>query len=183
MKPTVIFLSLPKPKIEIKNYQKGVKVKLCKTKLSQNKEVSGLKHLNRLDSVLARSEWNSSNIFEGVFMDSQKNILEGTMTNIFFVKKNQLVTPKIIDSGINGIMRQVVIENAKNFFDKVIIKDVSINEISSFDQMFLTNSVLKVLPVRFFQKKKFNILENVSNLVNFYNIANDKDKVTRLKLS
>ena len=51
-------------------------------------------------------------------------------------------------------MRQVVIENAKNFFDKVIIKDVSINEISSFDQMFLTNSVLKVLPVRFFQKKK-----------------------------
>ena len=76
------------------------------------------------------------------------------MTNIFFVKKNQLVTPKIIDSGINGIMRQVVIENAKNFFDKIIIKDVSINEISSFDQMFLTNSVLKVLPVRFFQKKK-----------------------------
>ncbi len=183
MRPTLIFLSFPRPKIEIKNYKKGVKVKLCTTRLSQNEKISGLKHLNRLDSVLARSEWNSSNIFEGVFMDSKKNILEGTMTNIFFVKKNQLFTPKIIDSGINGIMRQVVIENAKNFFDKVTIKDISINEISSFDQMFLTNSILKVLPVRSFKEKRFNILENVLNLVNFYNIANDKDKVTRFKLS
>ena len=42
------------------------------------------------------------------------------MTNIFC--KNQLVTPKIIDSGINGIMRQVVIENAKNFFDKLLLR-------------------------------------------------------------
>ena len=78
--------------------------------------------MNRLDSVLARSEWEDEKIFEGVFVDSKQNILEGTMTNIFFVQKKTLITPPIIDSGINGVMRQVVIDNAKFFFDKVIIQ-------------------------------------------------------------
>ena len=86
MKANLIFLSFEKPQLELKNYESGVRVRLCKTKLSINKNLSGLKHLNRLDSVLARSEWEDDS-FEGIFVDSEKNIIEGTMTNIFFIKK------------------------------------------------------------------------------------------------
>ena len=88
MSPTIIFLSLQKPKIEKKYFKSGVTVKICKTHLSKNINLFGFKHLNRLDSVLARSEWEDEKIFEGVFVDSKQNILEGTMTNIFFVQKN-----------------------------------------------------------------------------------------------
>ena len=52
-------------------------------------------------------------------------------------------------------MRQVVIDNAKLFFDKVIIKNINLSDVKKFDQMFLTNSVLKVMPVSRFEKKKF----------------------------
>ena len=121
MSPTIIFLSLEKPKIEKKHIKLGVTVKICKTHLSKNTKLFGFKHLNRLDSVLARSEWEDEKIFEGVFIDSKQNILEGTMTNIFFVNKKTLITPPIVDSGINGVMRQVVIDNAKLFFDKVTV--------------------------------------------------------------
>ena len=153
MSPTIIFLSLQKPKIEKEYFKSGVTVKICKTHLSKNTNLFGFKHLNRLDSVLARSEWEDKKIFEGVFVDSKQNILEGTMTNIFFVQKKTLITPPIIDSGINGVMRQVVIDNAKFFFDKVIIQKINLSDIKKFDQMFLTNSVLKVIPVSRFEKK------------------------------
>ena len=182
MIPTIIFLSLPKPKVKKEYFKSGVVVKICKTQLSQNTNLFGYKHLNRLDSVLARSEWEDENIFEGVFVDSKKNILEGTMTNIFFVHKKTLITPPIIDSGINGVMRQVIIDNAKFFFDKVVIQKINLKDIEKFDQMFLTNSVLKVIPVIRFEKKRFIKKKNVIDLINFFNCKNDREKSERLDL-
>ena len=182
MVPTIIFLSLPKPKVEKKNFESGVVVKICKTQLSQNINLFGFKHLNRLDSVLARSEWDNKKIFEGIFVDSNQNVLEGTMTNIFFVYKKNLITPPIIDSGINGVMRQVIIDNAKFFFDKVIIEKIKFNDIKKFDQMFLTNSVLKIIPVRKFENIKFVNQKNVFNLINFFRCRNDKERIERLNL-
>ena len=182
MSPTIIFLSLQKPKIEKEYFKSGVNVKICKTHLSKNTNLFGFKHLNRLDSVLARSEWEDKNIFEGAFVDSKQNILEGTMTNIFFVQKKTLITPPIIDSGINGVMRQVVIDNAKFFFDKVIIQNINLSDVKNFDQMFLTNSVLKIIPVRKFEKKKFIIKKNVKDFISFFNCQNDIEKIERLNL-
>ena len=165
MKPTIIFIVFPNatPKqIE------SVNVKICKSTISNNVDISGLKHLNRLDSVQARSEWNNKNIFEGIFIDNNENILEGTMTNIFFVKNKSLVTPSIISSGINGIMREVVLVYGKKFFNEIIIREIRKHEIENFDEMFLTNSIIKVLPVKKCGKKKFTISNSTKKLVNFF---------------
>tara|TARA_Y100000591_G_scaffold11419_1_gene8885 strand:+ start:99 stop:989 length:891 start_codon:yes stop_codon:yes gene_type:complete len=182
MIPTIIFLSLPKPKVKKEYFKQGVVVKICKTQLSKNTNLFGYKHLNRLDSVLARSEWEDKNIFEGIFVDSKRNILEGTMTNIFFVHEKTLITPPIIDSGINGVMRQVIIDKAKFFFDKLVIQKINLRDVEKFDQMFLTNSVLKVIPVIRFEKKKFIKKKNVIDLINFFNCKNDREKLDRLNL-
>ena len=104
------------------------------------------------------------------------------MTNIFFVKKKTLFTPQIVDSGINGVMRKVIIDNAKSFFDKVVIKKINLRDIEKFDQMFLTNSVLKVIPVIRFEKKEFIKEKNVMDLINFFNCKNDREKYQRLNL-
>mgnify|MGYP005700836067 FL=1 len=104
------------------------------------------------------------------------------MTNIFFVHKKTLITPPIIDSGINGVMRQVVLDNAKFFFDKVVIQKINLRDIEKFEQMFLTNSVLKVIPVSRFEKKKFIKKKNVKDLINFFNCKNDREKSERKNL-
>ncbi len=180
MEPTLIFLSFEKPLLNETNYKLGVTTRICGTKLSQNQNLSGLKHLNRLDSVLARSEWDDD-YFEGIFLDLNKNIIEGTMTNVFFVKKNILITPPIINSGINGVMRQVVIEESKRFFEKIIERPIHINEVKSFDQMFLTNSVLKILPVRQFNDNFYSINKNVIKFIDFFKF-NEKGYEKRLEL-
>ena len=138
--------------------------------------------MNRLDSVLARSEWQDEKVFEGVFIDSNQNILEGTMTNIFFVCKKILITPPILDSGIDGVMRQVIIDNAKFFFDEIIIKKINLKDIEGFDQMFLTNSVQKIIQVSRFEKKKFFYKKNVKDLINFFYCKNEKERIKRLAL-
>ena len=180
MKPTLIFLSFEKPQLDEENYKQGVTARICRAKLSQNQNLFGLKHLNRLDSVLARSEWGDDS-FEGIFLDLNKNIIEGTMTNVFFVKKNILITPPIINSGINGVMRQVVINESKRFFEKIIEKAIHIDEAKNFDQMFLTNSVLKILPVKQFGDNYYSINENVIKFINFFKL-DKKDYKKRLEL-
>ena len=165
MKPTIIFIVFPNA---IPKQIESVNVKICKSTISDNVDISGLKHLNRLDSVQARSEWNNKNIFEGIFIDNNENILEGTMTNIFFVKNKSLVTPSIISSGINGIMREVVLVYGKKFFNEIIIREIRKHEIENFDEMFLTNSIIKVLPVKKCGKKKFTISNSTKKLVNFF---------------
>ena len=127
--------------------------------------------MNRLDSVLARSEWEDE-FFEGIILDEDTNLVEGTMTNIFFVKGDILITPPIEKTGINGILRQVVIEKAKNFFKRIEISKVNKKILGSFDQMFLTNSVMKIVPVKKLGRKKFSVGENLKKLVNFFNLNN-----------
>ncbi|MAZ07440.1 MAG: aminodeoxychorismate lyase [Rickettsiales bacterium] len=165
MKPTIIFIVFPNAPSKI---IESVNVKICKSTISNNPDISGLKHLNRLDSVNARSEWKNKKIFEGIFIDNKKNILEGTMTNIFFVKNKSLVTPSIISSGIKGIMREVVLVYGKKFFNEVIIREIRKHEIENFEEMFLTNSIIKVLPVKKFGKKKFSISNSTMELINFF---------------
>tara|TARA_X000000368_G_C23008542_1_gene702413 strand:+ start:792 stop:1637 length:846 start_codon:yes stop_codon:yes gene_type:complete len=168
MKPTIIFLSYPQPSYKKELYRTGVNLKICQTKLFYHDRLFGLKHLNRLDSVLARSEWNN-NFFEGVFIDNNENIVEGTMTNLFFVKKNTLYTPEIKGSGINGIMRQIILDNAKVFFEDINEKKIHLSNLNNFDQMFITNSVIKVMPVKKLEKKNFSIKENLKKLIENFN--------------
>ena len=126
---------------------------------------------------MARSECEDE-YFDGIFLDIDENLIEGSMTNIFFVKKDVLITPPIAGAGISGIMRSVVMEKAKLFFKKVLVRKINKKSIDDFDQMFVTNSVIKVLPVKSLNEKQFKVCENVKNLISF---LNPTKKVFRIK--
>jgi len=180
--PTIIFLSFPKTKTNQSLIKKGINVRFCKSPISINSQLSGLKHLNRLDSVMARSEWQAKNYFEGIFLDEFGNMLEGTMSNIFFSKDNILYTPSLSNSGINGIMRQVVIDKSYLFFKKTLQININKNCLEDFEEMFITNSVLKIFPVRKLEKKKFIITKATEKLIDFFSVNNLEDKRNNLEL-
>ena len=168
MKPTIIFLLFPIRPINKKYFLNGVNVKFCKTHLAKNPSISGLKHLNRLDSVIASSEIINQDTFEGIFLDEELNLIEGTMTNIFFLKRGILFTPPINDFGIDGIMRQVVIEKHLNFSEGIRIKKINFSHLNEFDGMFLTNSILKILPVKKIGKKIFKIPNSIFKITDYF---------------
>ncbi len=179
IEPTIIFLSFPKVRIDESFFKKGVNLRFCKSPIFVNHQLSGIKHLNRIDSVLARSEWRNKKFFDGVLLDDSKNMIDGTMTNIFFSKNNILYTPDLKKSGINGIMRQVVIEKAKIFFDSV--REIHINKknLKLYDEMFITNSIIKILPVKKLENKEFSISQSTRNLINHF--SEDKKTINNLE--
>ncbi|MGB8516423.1 MAG: aminodeoxychorismate lyase, partial [Gallionella sp.] len=67
----------------------GVVMRVCETRLSEQKKLAGIKHLNRLENVLAAAEWNDANIAEGLMLDVASHVISGTRSNVFMVKNGQ----------------------------------------------------------------------------------------------
>ena len=91
----------------------GVEVRLCNTRLGHNAALAGIKHLNRLEQVLARQEWDDPGIMEGLLLDAEERIIEGTMSNMFMVSKGVLLTPYLRSCGVAGVMRSVILDLAR----------------------------------------------------------------------
>ena len=87
----------------------GVAVRICRQRLSEQPALAGIKHLNRLEQVLARSEWTDTEIAEGLMLDSAGRLIEGTMSNVFLVREGVLYTPRLHRCGVAGVMREVIL--------------------------------------------------------------------------
>lgn len=129
-------------------YNPGVRVRMCETRLGCNPGIAGIKHMNRLEQVLGRQEWAGDEVQEGLMLDQDDYVVEGTMTNIFLVKDTMLSTPELDRCGVSGIMRNLVIENAKNQGIPLAIRRLTKDDVFAADEMFLTNSLIGCWPVR-----------------------------------
>lgn len=144
--PVRIISSHPMPAYPEAN-QSGVAVKLCEHRLGLNPSLAGIKHLNRLEQVLARSEWEDSAISEGLMFDINNHLIEGTMSNIFIVKDKQVLTPAINQSGIAGIMRAEVLSLTEKCQVPCHERTLTLDDLLEADEVFLTNSIIDIWPV------------------------------------
>jgi 4-amino-4-deoxychorismate lyase len=144
--PTRIISTHDMPNYPKENSQ-GIKVRLCEQALSENINLAGIKHLNRLDQVLARSEWDDEDIAEGLMCNNQQQLIEGTMSNLFLVKNGKLLTPELKLSGVAGIMRQQVMVVAQQLDIEVIETVLTQQDLKNAEEVFITNSLIDIWPV------------------------------------
>ena len=147
-KSTRVLAIFPAPHYPEEYREEGVVVKVCDTRLGINPALAGIKHLNRLEQVLARAEWTSADIQEGLMLDINNNVIEGTMCNVFSVRKGELYTPELSLCGVKGIMREQVINKAKQ--EKIMVHEtqISLDDLLQSEELFLCNSVFGIWPVR-----------------------------------
>ena len=125
----------------------GVDVCLCTTRLARQPVLAGHKHLNRLEQVLARSEWQRRDIAEGLMLDTSGNLIEGTASNLFLVRDGVLTTPDLKYSGVAGVMREWVMREAYAARIEVQEAEVRLSDLENADEMFLTNALMGIRPV------------------------------------
>ncbi len=135
--------------------QEGVSVIFCKTLLAKNPALAGIKHLNRLEQVLARSEWSDSAIQEGLMFDTDGHLIEGTMSNVFLVHQGALLTPELKQCGIEGVMREHIVALAKKLGIACSSATISRATIEKADEVFLTNCVIGIWPVKQINQKTY----------------------------
>lgn len=147
--PTRILTLNPAPDYPAAFTDAGVCVRLCRTRIGHSPALAGMKHLNRLEQVLARAEWDDPNIPEGLLCDEDENVIEATQANLFLVEKEgTLVTPSLSQCGVAGIMRELVAETATEFGMAVVEEPVPLERVYRADELFLTNAVIGMWPVR-----------------------------------
>ena len=135
----------------------GVAVRYCRTPLGENPILAGLKHLNRLEQVLARSEWSDPTIAEGLMLDGAGHIIGGTMTNVFIVQRRVLLTPRVDRCGVAGVMRRTVLEAAQRLGIEARECTLARTDIESADEVFLTNALIGIWPVRAIERRSFSL--------------------------
>ncbi len=156
-KSTRIVHCTPWPDFPAGLYLEGVRTRICNSRLGTNRILAGIKHLNRLEQVMASSEWSDPEIKEGLMLDAQGHVIEGTMSNIFMLKEGTLHTPDLSECGVEGVMRGLVLEVASAQGMKVNIRQITLPEVLQADGVFLSNSLIGIWPVRGLEEIEYDI--------------------------
>lgn len=171
--PVRVVSGSPLPDYSQYHYERGVRAQLCRTRLATQPALAGIKHLNRLENVLARSEWSDPGIAEGLLCDTDGNVICGTMSNVFLVTDGELLTPDLALSGVAGVQRELVIELAHSNNIPVRIASVSIEELFCADELFLVNSVIGVWQITALDDKIWNAGPMTAQFRRWINDAQD----------
>ena len=145
--PTVVITARNYQPLPPEVYQKGFRVGVSSYQRSRYSPLSGIKATNYLVNVLARHEATLNGLDEALLLNEDGYLTEGSTSNIFFVRSSGLATPPL-DSGIlPGITRDLVIEIAGNLGVKVTEENISLTDLSRFQEAFLTNSTMEIMPL------------------------------------
>jgi len=146
-KPTRIVIALPPPDYPDDFRQLGIAARFCRKRLADDPDLAGVKHLNRLEQVMARMEWRDE-YQEGVMLDARDRVVEGTMSNLFIVKDGELRTPLLDCCGVSGVMRGWIIEACRRRGVAVQEARLSREDLLQADGVFFCNVLIRVWPVR-----------------------------------
>jgi 4-amino-4-deoxychorismate lyase len=128
--------------------RQGIRVHVCKVRLGHQLLLAGIKHLNRLENVLAASEWQDQEMPEGVLSDMAGFVISGTRSNLFMLRGNILYTPNLSRCGVSGVQRDRVMDWGKQFGVSCKVADFRMEELVQADEIFMVNSVFGLWPVR-----------------------------------
>lgn len=137
----------------------GVRLRLCQLRLARQPRLAGIKHLNRLENVLARSEWADPQIQEGLLLDSQNQVIECTKSNLFLVRDGQLFTPLLDQCGVAGALRAWVMERAA-----VEMVHLTLAQLHAADEVFVCNSLAGIWPVAQLDARRWTRFDTAARL-------------------
>ncbi|MDW8479540.1 MAG: aminodeoxychorismate lyase [Xanthomonadales bacterium] len=140
---TRILCAWPEPAPDPERYRRGVRVRWCRLRLAERPELAGIKHLNRLELVLARREWRDPRIAEGLLRDAGDRLVCACAANVFLVRGGTLWTPALDRCGVAGTLRAFLLARLPTR-----IAAIPAAWVEEAEELFLTNAVRGVVPVR-----------------------------------
>ena len=142
--PTRIVAAFAAPAMTGDAYVDGIRLRWCETRLARQPLLAGMKHLNRLEQVLARAEWSDPSFADGLLCDTNGNVISATMANLFAVIDGVLVTPSVDQAGVAGVARAEILASQS----AVHVGELSRKDLLRADEVFLSSSVRGILPVQ-----------------------------------
>lgn len=121
--------------------QAALRLRWCDLRLGRNARLAGIKHLNRLEQVLAQGEWGEGEADEGLMLDTEGEVVCATSANVFVVRDSTLFTPDLRFCGVQGVMRAQVIKAAAKLKLAVSEEPLWPHDLETASEVFITNAV------------------------------------------
>lgn len=147
------------------DYEAGFHLRLAEGKRNQYSKLTYHKTLNYMENLVERQNRLSGLADEIIFLNVNDHIAEGSVSNIFWIKDGELYTPSVKSGILNGIMRQVIIDKAKNNGLLVHECERGINAIKTADAVFLSNSIMGIMPVSDFENTCYSRENGIMNFL------------------
>ena len=154
--PTVIAAGFDWPERPASAWADGVCLRYCSTRLARNPALAGIKHLNRLEQVLARMEWNDERIAEGLMLDDLGQVIGGTQSNLFATVGGKVVTPLVDQCGVAGIMRRAFMGWAGEQGVTVVEGLLQPVDLAGATELIVTNALIGAWPVRALEERRMS---------------------------
>lgn len=139
--PTILITVRPLEEVSEKRRMQGMKV----VTYAIERPFPQAKTTNMVPTLLARRSMRKKKAYEVLFVDHNGFVTEGSISNVFLVKKNQLLTPK--SALLAGTTRERILALAKRHRWKLIEKDVPLKELHAADELFMCNAPRGVVPI------------------------------------
>lgn len=124
----------------------GVKISISPYRRSIESPLYQHRTLNYMENIMLQSVAKQKDIFEFIFLNTRDEVSEGTMTNVFIVRRGRVLTPHLSSNILPGITRKVIFGlctgNGIRIREKVLRED----DLLSADEVFLTNSIIEIIP-------------------------------------
>jgi 4-amino-4-deoxychorismate lyase len=146
------------------DFSPGVDLRIATIRLASQPALAGLKHLNRLENVLATMESEHDAHFESLLVGASGDVVGGTMSNVFAVHDRAISTPPIVDAGVAGIMRAVVLRESAALGLEARERRLTPVDLTSADEVFITNARLGVVPARRLGEHAFRMRDIATRL-------------------
>ena len=141
---TRIVMAAPLPPHAHPDAPDSIAARWCTLRLARQPRLAGIKHLNRLENVLARAEWDDPDIFEGLLCDDRGAVISGVMSNLFWVQGGELFTPDLSECGVAGVARTRLLRAAPRHGIRTHVDRASPAAILAADEVMICNSVIGV---------------------------------------
>jgi len=134
--------------------RKGVSARICDLRLAIQPALGGIKHLNRLEQVLASAELRNAGAAEGILLDREGHVVSAVTANIFLVMEDRLITPRLDLCGVRGVLRSHILAG---FGARCEQRRVTLDMVQEADEVFICNTVKGIVPVTAIGDQVFEI--------------------------
>lgn len=147
-------LAYAPPQSRSADYRDGITVSISDVALSEQPLLAGVKHLNRLDQVLASRDW-ADGVAERLMCRGNGELVCGTRSNLFAVRGGTLLTPPLDRCGVAGIMRHKILDCAARM--NLPAREAALHpaDLLAADEAFVSNAVIGIWPLRRLQRHEW----------------------------
>ncbi len=135
----------------------GLQLGLCSKRMGLNPMLAGHKHNNRLEQVLLKGEMDRAGYSDGLCLDIHGHIVETTSANIFWVKGGTLYTPSLVNAGVAGVARKIILQQSTQLGMKVVMGDFELDHLDNAEEVFISNALLEVAPITQIGQHQYSI--------------------------